>query len=611
MDELVKYVTDQLSKCKKDAYEQQAYLNISYFAGKQWISLDRSTGKLITPTLEPWQIRYTANKIQPIIRTEHAKLTKNKFVMYVNPATVEDSDIRSARISEKVVEWLEYSLSLQDKDRENCLWGLTTGISFMKPYWNPSKGREIDDGKGGTIHEGDVDICVCSIFELKFDTSCSRWEDVPWICHDKIRSTDYIKKVYGKDVKSESIVATNLYEAKLASTVSNGVEYKSRENSAVVHEYWELPTSDYPKGRRVTICGDQVLVNEEDIGFGSEERVLPFFPFFHIQVPGRLIPTCLAEQLIPPQREYNKSRSQIIENKNLVGNPILLIPNGALDEEPTNEPGQVLFYNPVGTIAYLQPPTMGVDVYKNLDYIDAEIEFISGQHETSHGTTPAGVTSGTAIGYLQEQDDTKLGPTIANWISCKQKYVRYLLNMVQNKYDIERTVRIAGDNRKVEVVTFKGADLTSIDVRINESTMYQTSKAANQDFILKLVQYNMFDPTDQKQKQKIMKVLEIGIMDEMYSDAEQDALQAQTENDKWRTGDLSPTVRDFYNHDVHVQEHNKLRKSETYSQMDDKSKAMIDAHVDMHMEEIMKQLVPQQTTAETSETPQIANQPSV
>ncbi len=304
------------------------------------------------------------------------------------------------------------------------------------------------------------------------------------------------------------------------------------------------------------------------------------------------MPTCLCEQLIPIQREYNKSRSQIIENKNLFGNPILIAPRGCLDEEPTNEPGQFIEYNLVGAEPkYLEPPVMGGEIYKNIDILDGEFEFVSGQHETSHGSTPTGVTSGTAIGFLQEQDDTKLSPSIANSIDCKRNYVRYLLKMVQKMYDIERTIRIAGENRKVETLHFKGSDLTSIDLRINESTMYQTSKAAMQDYVIKMVQYGLLVPTNERDRQLIMKVLEFGIVDDVYTEFEQDSSQAQTENDKFEHGDISPDVRDFYNHDAHVKEHNKFRKSETYTQLPDELKAYIDFHVEQHMQFYMQSVI--------------------
>ena len=58
---------------------------------------------------------------------------------------------------------------------------------------------------------------------------------------------------------------------------------------------------------------------------------------------------------------------------------------------------------------------------------------------------------------------------------------------------------------------------------------------------------------------------------------------AQTENDKFQNGDISPDVRDFYNHEAHIKEHNKFRKSETYAQLPIELKTIIDAHVEQHM----------------------------
>ncbi len=111
--ELTSFVNEQLTKCRREDIERQAYINISYFLGKQWVKVDPVSGQIAEPPKEPWQVRFSANKTQPIVRTEHAKITKNKFVMFVNPATSDDSDIRAARTAEKIVQWLEYDLSLQ------------------------------------------------------------------------------------------------------------------------------------------------------------------------------------------------------------------------------------------------------------------------------------------------------------------------------------------------------------------------------------------------------------------------------------------------------------------------------------------------------------------
>ena len=104
-----------------------------------------------------------------------------------------------------------------------------------------------------------------------------------------------------------------------------------------------------------------------------------------------------------------------------------------------------------------------------------------------------------------------------------------------------------------------------------------------QDYIIKMVQYGLLLPTNERDRQLIMKTLEFGIMDDVYSEFEQDTSQAQTENDKFQNGDISPDVRDFYNHEAHIKEHNKFRKSETYAQLPIELKTIIDAHVEQHM----------------------------
>lgn len=596
--EIVSYVDDRLKQAENKPYRMQAYLNIAYFAGKQWVAFDKVNSRLFEPPKEPWQVRYVSNRVQPIVRTELAKITKNKFIMIVVPASNDDEDIKSARVGEKVTEWLEYELNLNEKDQENGLWGLTTSISFVHPYWNPSKGLSIPDPETKeTVKQGDVDCDIVSMFELRWDSTASKWDEVKWCCYEKIRDVNYVKKVYDVEVTPEAnVFSTNIFEAQLRdlNTLGQGAAYKPAENSVIVKEFWELPSTEYPNGRRITVAGGKVLFYDEDIGFGPDdetERELPFFPFFHIQVPGRVMPTCVVEQLIPVQREYNKSRSQIIENKNLMSNPVWLVPKGSLEEDPTNMPGAVYEYNfAMGKPEMLTPPSTGVDVYKNIDICVEEFDYISGQHEVSHGSAPPGVKSGVAINFLQEQDDTKLGPTISNFIKCKQKYMRYLLKMLQKKYDVARTLKLVGKNKKIETFEFKGSDLTSIDVRIQEASMYQMSRAAKQDWIMQLVQNGVLDPA--KDKALIIKMLELGITDDMYDDYEIDINQAQNEQDNWKKKNFNTPVRDFYNHAVHVNEHNKFRKSDDYTGLPVDEQKQIDAHVQQHLEFEMKNVVP-------------------
>ena len=587
--EYVKHVLDKTENVDNLAYHLQWYLNIAYYAGKQWIAYDTVNKRLFEPPKEPHKVRMTINRVQPIVRTELAKITKNKFVMEVVPASNEEKDIDSSRIGDKVLEWIEYELDLQNRDRENALWGLTCGMGFVKPFWNSNKGDEVPDVETGEVmKQGDVDIDIVSPFECKWDQTAKKWSEVKWFSHEKARSTDYVKEVYGVEVEAEAgLVDTNIYESQLKNLNTNWStsSYKPLENSVRVIEYWELPTPTYPKGRRITIAGEKLLFYDEDIGFGNEdktERELPFFPFFHIKIPGRVQGMSIIENLIPVQREYNKSRSQVVEHIQLMANPKWLVEVGSLASEITDAPGEIVeYYKGFEKPNQSNPKPMGDEIFKNLSDCVEEFQFISGQQEVSHGSTPPGVKSGVAIQFLQEQDDTKLGPTISNFIDCKRNYMSYMLKMIRYKYIEPRVIKIVGENKKVETIEFMGSDLTSHDVRVQEGNMFMQSKAAKQEWIFNLINAGILNV--ERDKQIILKMLELGLTDELYNEENIDINQAQQENDKWTLGDMSPKVRDFFNHTLHIIEHNKFRKSNDYEKLDEEHQIQVDGHVNEHM----------------------------
>lgn len=599
--ELVREIQDKLDTFDNLPDEMQSYINLAYYAGKQWISFDTVNRRLFEPPREKGEIRYVGNRIKKIVRTELAKVFKNQPVMQVIPASNTDDDIDSAVIGEKVCDWLEYELDLGQKDRDLVMWGLTTRICFIEPYWNMGKGDNIsyegespEDSYSGK--NGDVDIDIINLFECKYDPTAKQWEDVKWFCKEKVRDVGYVKEVYGVDVKpEEDLVETNYLESQLRnlSTTWNTTAAKQTKNSVKVKEYWEKPSSKYPKGRRVTIASDTVLAYVEDIGFGEQdntERELPFFPFVHIVVPGRVPGQSIIEDLIPVQREYNRVRSKIIEYNNKMAGKWVIEAN-SLEEDITDQDDQVLIYRQGHNQPKIeQPGVLGSDVYQNLEQLLEEFYFISGQQEVSHGATPAGVTSGVAIQFLQEQDDTVMGPTIRNYVRCKQKYMSYMLKMIRYKYVEERTLKIVGKNKEIETVSFYGNQITSTDVRISEGALLHASKAGKQQWILNLIQSGVLNP--QNDRDLILKMLELGMDDELYDSTEIDRKQAQNEQTRWMQGDFQPGVRDFYNHAIHLLEHNKFRKGTDYEKMaqipsniqDLTAQQVIDLHVQLHQD---------------------------
>jgi hypothetical protein len=599
---MLKGIQDKVKAIDNTYCDREDTINLAYLRGKQHIYWNDGNQQVCELPKEDGKTRYVANRLIKIFRTDKSRIFKSRAIMDVVPATSDEEDIAAAKLADKVISWLEYDKKLQKRDEQLVSWGLSTRIGFIHPYWNPSLGQKagIDPETGAMLHEGDIDYDVLSCFEVVYDNSATCWDDVRWVCKKKVRDVDYVERVYGVKVKPEGgLTSNNIYDTKMAFTahLSEPIKHSPLENHVRVFEYWELPCDDYPQGRRVTYTENHTepLFVSEDIGFGPEddtERLLPFFPFVAIDIPGSVSGTNNLEQCRPAQREYNRTRSQLIDSKDLTAYPKVAIQNGSMNDEWDNEIAGVVHYND-GTNApdYLNPPQAGSDAYKNCEQILEEMDYISGQSQVSHGRAPADA-SGYLVELLLEQDDTVNATTVDNYVACKQAYMSYSLKMIRFKYIAKRTLRIVGRG-SVELVQLSGQSIKSYDVRVQRGNLIANSRVAKRAEVYNMMDRGLLDPVNDREK--AFRYLEFGMIDDIYNEPEQDQKQAKKEQIQWEQGviepDLMRAVRDFFNHPVHIEEHNRWRKSLKYEALDPDTQEMIDMHVAAHQQYIDMQMM--------------------
>ena len=604
-ESLVVYVNDKLKEAENLGLEQQWAINVAYLTGKQWISYDRNSRKIVEKPKENWEERVTINRIRPAIRTELAKITKSKIQFTVIAATNDDDDIDAAKVGTQVLEHIWRKTNMNEKRFKAALWQITTGTGILKHFWNSKLGDEVelnalDDEGNFSLDEqgqevtsgsrlGDVDSSVVSPFDFKFDPSADEFDDATWCCESKLRTTDYVMEEYEVEVGHESnLESTNLFNGILANiNGSNNVDTKpiKIKNSVVVKEYWEMPSRKHPKGRHITIANGKLL-QYEDMPY----RRLPYFVIAHNLVPGRVHGSSNIEDLIPVQREHNKTRTQRRLNQTRTGNQRMLVEANSLLNDPTNEPGEILEYRQGAQKPDWEiPPHEPGHIQAELELQLRDFEDISGVHEVSNGQAASGVKSGIALSFLAEQDDTKLGPIIHNIESTYEKMAQFTLELVQENYLEPRLIKIVGKNNQVETKDFQGSDLRgNTDVRVVAGSAMPKSTAARQDFVL-----NLWDRGILSDPQKALKLLEFGNIEEIYDDLSIDVNQAKAEQKQWINSDFSHMTRDFYNHEVHVMEHNKFRKSVEYEELEPQVQQAIDMHVEEHQMILQPPALPQ------------------
>lgn len=542
--------------------ERQWYLNLAMYAGRQNVEFRTLASsplgaQLITPSAPPWRVRLVVNKIRPIIRREVAKLTAQKPTFEVVPATNSDEDASAARVGEQVLESLYSDLDVEHKLRMAVWWSSNTGTGFLKDYW---RADETDPRSKATGR-----ICVETVDPFHVFVPDLREPDLegqPWLAHATTRSKEWVKAYYGAEVNADTKATDALFEDVMrdAPRVSDQV---------LCLEFWCKAGAHQalPEGGVLTLVGGKVaqLIS----GWSYKHGEYPFSKIDHIPM-GRFYGDAVTTDLVALQREINRTRSQLIEQKNLLGRPKGMFPAGGLDPSKiTSEPGQWIPYQAgLGKPDILPAPPIPGYVIETMDRIIGDMDDISGQHEISRGGTPPQVTAATAISYLSEQDDTMLAFTTASIERAMARLGRHLLSHVVQFWDKPRMVRVVGPDSAFEVQQFAGSALRgNTDVRVEAGSALPTSKTARQATLIDLYTKGAFGSpgADPNAGQQLLKALGMRGVDALLEDVLVDQRQAQRENIRLMAGEQFG-ANAYDNHAVHMQQHNRQRKGQAYEE---------------------------------------------
>ncbi len=612
-----------MARGARSRFEPTWHLNYAYFFGEQWLFWNR--GRLDRPRLDPHRVTLTDNRIIGIVRTELAKMTKQKPTWQVIPTTAQDEDLQSALMGEKILDYLWRHLSMRNRLIDVLLWSRITGSGFWKIVWDSAKGQKVNilaDAEGQpvmhvetgapmkpeavkdeegklpegliekTIATGDVHVETVAPFEFLADPIATRLEDAEWCIQENVKSQEYVRQHYGVVVPTDTDIAPGPTEARMFPSYQMGGT--SNYKGVKLHEYWCKPNQAHPEGRRAVWSKGKMLFE----GPNPYKR-LPYVMFGGIPIPGRFWPTSVVEQLRGPQTELNKFESQTVENAQRFGNPAFMASRQA-NISYSGVPGERIDYDdtvPNAKPEYLLPPQIPPWIIQQMERIERAMQDISGQHEVSNAQVPAGVKAASAINLLQEADDTRLGPAIYDMEETLGVTGTMLLKLVAQYYTEERTIIIAGKDHALDAVVFRGAALgENTQVEVQAGSQFPQSKAAKQaaiqDMLNLVFQYQADQPMNKRMMAKVMEDLEGGALAKIFGDIGVDEAQINRENQEISQEEAVP-INAFDNHEAHIEGHEEFQKGPTYSKLGPVVGAIMEAHVNEHRQQLMAALGPQ------------------
>lgn len=573
-------------------FDAQWQLNMNFVMGNQYCGIG------LNDTLDDfdkqyfWQEREVYNHLAPLVETRLAKLAKVRPTMTVLPASGDADDINNAHVCKNILQAVTNKLELSELISQATRWSEICGTSFYKVVWNDSAGSVVGlTTLGEKIYEGDVDVIVCSPFEIYPDSNTAEsLSNCQSLIHARAYDVKIIKKHWGVDVKGEDIDTYNLQN----SQVAGGLGYASRSakvsktvkhNHAMVIERYEMPNTAHPNGRLVIIAGDRLVYDGElpYCNLQNGERGFPFIRQISTGQPSLFWGTSIVERCIPIQRAYNAVKNRKHEFMNRLSMGVMSVEDGSVDvdnlEEEGLSPGKVLIYRQ-GSRApqILATSSLPVDFRDEEDKLISEFLNISGVNDL-FGSNAQALTqmSGVALQLLIEQEDMRVSAS-GEYIKFAIKEIgRHILRMYKQFITTQRINKIIGENGSSELFYWDGSEITSDDVAFETESELGETVAQKRSMVFDLYNAGLLHDENGKMSNamriKVMEMLGLGIWENAMDNNTLQVEQAKRENIDFVEG-KEPEVMEIHDHDLHINTHIAFMLGADFEKMTAKDKKL-------------------------------------
>ena len=531
-NELVDWVRSEYSKCKQAHVNIRAqwYMNLAFFNGDQYVQ--KINGQVLKTRAPKRQIRMIINRVRPMILTRISQMTSQKPTAEIVPSSAEIEDLLAAEAGQALFENAMSEYGLQKTYAEGtAFWQAVCGVGYIKTYWDKSA----EEGNGCFKYSSPSPFHV-----LVPELLTTEIEDQPYVLNVYTKPLEWVKQVYGdaipKDHKPTVVGTTEVMETQYLNIKDS--DRRSEPDSCLFIEAWIKPGThkDLPKGALLTII-DDILIQACLDGIPYEHGQYPFTKFGGVP-SGGYYNTSPIEDYIQLQVELNRNRSLRASSRNLTANPGYMAPKGSVDVSKWHAaPGQVVEYLPgMGKPEPLQQPSLPNYVIQEEQALLADMEDVSGQHQQTRGNTSNSVTSGTAISFLQEADNSYMATVFLSIEKGFEKIGRQSIALFVQYVDVPRMVKITGgDTFSVQMLS--GIDLKhATDLRVESGSSMPQSRTARNAMFMDMIQKGIIPV------QAGLRQMHLSGMKEFFDRTEIDSRQAQRENQKMQ--ELAPQMID-------------------------------------------------------------------
>ena len=446
-----------------------------FLQGKQHLRWDRNLKNYVGLPQDRGRARVTINMVLNIFRNIQARLSVAYPSMTVLPASPSTEDIQRSEAAETLLRYYWHTNEMKDVISEALEWLLLTGNAAFHTFYDPKSKRVV--------------TTALSPYDVNFESGATSPAESEWVAISHVVTRKALKESYpehAEAIQKSAATPNHMYQTLYQrASGTEGAELKDRL------EVFEVYTKD---GNMGMLLGSLWLYRAK---WPTHKSPLSFVRYTN--VPGRLWGIGLVEPLIELQVMYNKGRSQIMQNAELMGNPKWLVPKSSgvgKDALSDSRPGEKVIYN-----ATSGPPPQQITagalpayVLDNIRQLSAEMLDVAGVHSTSLGKRAIGIESGAAIESLASRDSQQLQVTQQNLEKAMIEVATCVLEMCKVYYNKPRMMRMMDETGRVIHKTLLVTDLCSDpEVYLEAGTLFRDEKPDRDQRVLEMVKLGLLD----------------------------------------------------------------------------------------------------------------------
>lgn len=556
------------------------WINLAFYLGEQWLWWNESRNMVDRLPIEwsplgPDRTHHTENRIRPNLNIVLGRMLRADLAYEVPPTSGADDVVRGARTSEKVLEAYHRDQDWESIRHDEVADAFYGGTSAVMVEWDGTRGKELqyDHQTGKVVATGDAYLRALAATEFCLEPGTTR-ETARWWCMAIATPCELAKDQYHLPWMPQPDAGVGRTPVHVQ--MLNATGRSSDRDQCLVLTMYERPNPSNRKGRYVVTINDRT-VHEGKWPFPFDD--LNVHPFRQGRIPHKWYGDTLMNDAVKLQFSYNFSRSVLQEHLKALGNMRVIAPRGAFHEDDfTDDVGGILWYQPDnagGKPEFMVPPNLARWVSAEPENLRTALDEIMHVHDISRGQG-YDRASGQALALLGEKDETPLGVMAKEQASGHGRIASQVLKLLEAKGTETRTASIPLTKSIAEAVSWTGKELRGQTTAVVPLDAVAAKPAAAREAFWK----DLWDRkivTDARQYAR-----GVGLPPENFQALlDPDSARAQDENYRMMQG-MVELPEDFDDHAIHMAEHNRFRKSDSYRFASPEARSIIDDHIAYH-----------------------------